>query len=325
MQPRESLSDDLIRGLYYKHRIVEPNATTICYLEFARELLAAHDALASAPAAEPSKGIDPMQDPLRPGYFMNYAENETEAEQVLRQLACWLGAGGYNAPTVDAKVFHQKIVWGVENLLAEHKTAAQVSDPQAQVVVAVDGDLSDGQYAELASEAGAVRTPLIDDVAPPVFPTWGSWGRFCNELRRREAPDMSLTADQEQRIAAFATSKTGWDGANGGQPLDQESLALLRATGPALRLADAVVFMTHEGHLALQWRLDGGVVEAEFVPGHASWEDFLAEAERKKKTKPLADAAEFLPSEQASRTSSGWLNSVNCDEAQAAKDGGRKP
>lgn len=69
--------------------------------------------------AEPVARIDPMQDPMRPGYFMNYAENETPAEMVLRKLACWLGVGGYNAPKVDAEVFHRKIVDGVQMLLRD--------------------------------------------------------------------------------------------------------------------------------------------------------------------------------------------------------------
>ena len=67
--------------------------------------------------AEPVARIDPAQDPMRPAYFMNYAADETPAEQVLRKLACWLGVGGYNAPKVDAEVFHRKIVDGVEMLL----------------------------------------------------------------------------------------------------------------------------------------------------------------------------------------------------------------
>ena len=39
---------------------------------------------------------------------------ESPAEGVLRSLASWLGAGGYNAPTVDARVFEEKIRWGVQ-------------------------------------------------------------------------------------------------------------------------------------------------------------------------------------------------------------------
>jgi hypothetical protein len=40
-----------------------------------------------------------------------------ECEAALRSLAYWLGAGGYNATAVDAKVFEEKIRWGVEHLL----------------------------------------------------------------------------------------------------------------------------------------------------------------------------------------------------------------
>lgn len=87
----------------------------------------------AAPPAQPQSEprIDPMQNPMRPGYFMNYAENETPAEMVLRKLACWLGVGGYNAPTVDADLFHKKIVDGVQLLLAAQplERAAQQEAP----------------------------------------------------------------------------------------------------------------------------------------------------------------------------------------------------
>jgi len=63
--------------------------------------------------------IDLMQDPKRPSTFIANTGGETPAEQVLRKLACWLGAGGYNAPTVDADVFHDKIIWGIGELVQE--------------------------------------------------------------------------------------------------------------------------------------------------------------------------------------------------------------
>lgn len=44
---------------------------------------------------------------------------ETPAEEVLRSLACSLSAGGYNAPTVDAKLFEEKIRWGIDNAVKE--------------------------------------------------------------------------------------------------------------------------------------------------------------------------------------------------------------
>jgi hypothetical protein len=74
--------------------------------------------------AREASRIDPMQNPKRPGYFMNYAQDETPAEMVLRKLACWLGVGGYNAPTVDADLFHDKIVAGI-NYLVESASSPQ--------------------------------------------------------------------------------------------------------------------------------------------------------------------------------------------------------
>jgi hypothetical protein len=49
---------------------------------------------------------------------MTEVREESPAEEALRALACWLGVGGYNAPTVDAEVFKRKIMEGV-NMLAE--------------------------------------------------------------------------------------------------------------------------------------------------------------------------------------------------------------
>lgn len=37
-------------------------------------------------------------------------------EDVLRSLASYFGAGGYNAPYVDAKEFHSKILWGIQQI-----------------------------------------------------------------------------------------------------------------------------------------------------------------------------------------------------------------
>ncbi|MCQ4302255.1 hypothetical protein NAV11_20265 [Pseudomonas songnenensis] len=46
-------------------------------------------------------------------------------EDVLRSLACSLGAGGYNAPTVDPAVFEQKIRWGIDQLTRPAQTEQQ--------------------------------------------------------------------------------------------------------------------------------------------------------------------------------------------------------
>ncbi len=52
-------------------------------------------------------------------------------EDVLRSLACSLGAGGYNALTVDPAVFEQKIRWGIDQLTRPAQTEQQ---PVAEVI-----------------------------------------------------------------------------------------------------------------------------------------------------------------------------------------------
>lgn len=77
--------------------------------------------------------IDPMQNPLRPTLAKLGPSGEHPAEEVLRKLACWLGVGGYNAPTVDAELFHRKIVDGIEMLLASAAPpAAPPEQPQPE-------------------------------------------------------------------------------------------------------------------------------------------------------------------------------------------------
>ncbi|WP_312537657.1 hypothetical protein [Stutzerimonas nitrititolerans] len=49
-------------------------------------------------------------------------------EDVLRSLACSLGAGGYNAPAVDPAVFEQKIRWGIDQLTRPAQTEQQPED-----------------------------------------------------------------------------------------------------------------------------------------------------------------------------------------------------
>lgn len=83
---------------------------------------------ASAEQPQPAR-IDPMQNPLRPTLAKLGPAGEHPAEEVLRKLACWLGVGGFNAPTVDADLFHRRIVGGIEELLKEQKAApAEPSD-----------------------------------------------------------------------------------------------------------------------------------------------------------------------------------------------------
>lgn len=81
-----------------------------------RLVLAAPPPSAPQPAVEAR--IDPMQNPLRPTLAKLGPSGEHPAEEVLRKLACWLGVGGYNAPTVDAELFHRKIVDGIQSMRA---------------------------------------------------------------------------------------------------------------------------------------------------------------------------------------------------------------
>ena len=47
---------------------------------------------------------------------MNPTERLQACEEVLRSLASYLSAGGYNADYVDPKVFHEKILWGIQQI-----------------------------------------------------------------------------------------------------------------------------------------------------------------------------------------------------------------
>lgn len=70
---------------------------------------------------------------------INRDDDESPAELALRSLACWLGAGGYNAPTVDAKVFEEKIRWGVQQHGKEWALANNIAARElAEQVMAMD-------------------------------------------------------------------------------------------------------------------------------------------------------------------------------------------
>lgn len=142
----------------------------------------ARASLSPSPAAGEAR-IDPMQDPMRPGYFMSYAEDESPAEMVLRKLACWLGVGGYNAPTVDADLFHRKIVDGVEMMLRSAALAAPPAPSQPAPAQAVP--LDDHRLQELFSATidGALTTGYQGGEAPPA----GHWLAFWYDKGRAVA------------------------------------------------------------------------------------------------------------------------------------------
>lgn len=47
---------------------------------------------------------------------MTPADRLRDCEDVLRSLASYLSVGGYNAPQVDPKVFHENILWGIQQI-----------------------------------------------------------------------------------------------------------------------------------------------------------------------------------------------------------------
>ena len=40
-----------------------------------------------------------------------------ELEQVLRDIAYYVGAGGYNSSTVDPKIYYDKIIGGIDSII----------------------------------------------------------------------------------------------------------------------------------------------------------------------------------------------------------------
>lgn len=63
---------------------------------------------------------------------------ETDAEMALRSIASWLGVGGFNAPTVDAKVFERKIYEGVERAIKSHYVAAEEPELPEPVLIGME-------------------------------------------------------------------------------------------------------------------------------------------------------------------------------------------
>lgn len=66
------------------------------------------------------------------------AAERDAAHKALRSLACWLGVGGYNAPTVDAAVFERKIRAGVDDLIrveTERVRGPKVSDSEEMALL----------------------------------------------------------------------------------------------------------------------------------------------------------------------------------------------
>ena len=56
--------------------------------------------------------------------------HEGECAALLRELASYLSAGGYNAPAVNPQTYREKIIWGIEQVRAAAPSAQPVAVPQ---------------------------------------------------------------------------------------------------------------------------------------------------------------------------------------------------
>lgn len=85
-------------------------------------------------------------------------------EDALRSLASYVGAGGYNAPTVDPAVFEQKIRWGIDQLTRPAQTdlERESSDLRAQC---------GGMQMEIDELRAAQTAPQPEQSGLPLEPT----------------------------------------------------------------------------------------------------------------------------------------------------------
>jgi hypothetical protein len=127
--------------------------------------------------------IDMMQDPKRPVSFVGGAANEHPAEQVLRKLACWLGAGGYNAPTVNADEFHDKIVWGIGELVQK------ASELQLEVYRYRDMARNEKRLADMHCQDGARWRLLLDGPHNLAVMSLADDGTPCEKLTAKQVAD----------------------------------------------------------------------------------------------------------------------------------------
>jgi len=101
-------------------------------------------------------------------------------EDVLRSLACSLGAGGYNAPTVDPAVFEQKIRWGIDQLTRPAQTEQQaLPDGYRLIRIAHFGQI---KAALEPKQVDAYRGRNIFD-EDKVFENWRACGRAIDDVK----------------------------------------------------------------------------------------------------------------------------------------------
>jgi hypothetical protein len=91
------------------------------------------------------------------------------AEDVLRDLASYVGAGGHNAETVNPATFYDKIKWGIDHLTGALETDAQRYRKLRSIGAAPGGSmhLEDG----LVMVATNLDNWLDDFLAPTIKPS----------------------------------------------------------------------------------------------------------------------------------------------------------
>ena len=120
----------------------------------------------------------------------------------LRSLASYVGAGGYNAPTVDPDKFEAKVRWGIDNLLAAAPKAPEGREwPDDEIVAAWNWcEENGGTPAEFLSHSLLVKRSRV--LGRPL--TW----REAIELTAittnmpDERRDKLLAIDDEQALSA---------------------------------------------------------------------------------------------------------------------------
>ena len=134
------------------------------------------------------------------------AQKLEKAEGVLRSLAGFVGAGGYNADKVDADVFEQKIRWGIGQIMERAGAAeAELAKLRKQKPVAwinlnkwtpSNGPrcVTPEEYEkelELLTKLTAVYAAPVPAVAVPAVPE--EWREVMKEL----ADDLAIEIDQD--------------------------------------------------------------------------------------------------------------------------------
>ena len=143
------------------------------------------------PALTPAKPVD---------------REETEAEAVLRSLASYVGAGGYNAERVDADVFERKIRWGINHLhnVTVQRCADAVEEQSKNYAKASYGDCRRAVLAlKVPEDAALSPAKPVEQAAQSSLPVTAS-----DEVERLITPEVEDAAQEEAAAFGLYTHET---------------------------------------------------------------------------------------------------------------------